>query len=303
MGHFKGLRAVLRCSLHKGQRSLENSLAADPRCKALVDNLITAYAAGNEEAAGGENLGSLARGLKNSTKFHQLFSDHVVAGFENLQATLSKLVSFRFAPQRFDSVLEVARLIILHVRPLVHALVHLSLANPNKTSWCSRMLGFFTGPNLLLLSLICELAASASRFHHRFDDPGGKPAMIAHNGCWFEGLVAELDKLFYFKNGGEPLVFSENFTGGFVQTLQRSYNLLVSESIIADGKLRFYRKGFKPEENLRRSIAQELGSIQNVVKAYLTAVDPGDFSVASSLRPFDVEHWQKHCDDSALLRP
>ena len=42
LGHFKALRAVVRCKLHKDQKSLENVLAADERCQALIDTLITA---------------------------------------------------------------------------------------------------------------------------------------------------------------------------------------------------------------------------------------------------------------------
>ena len=286
----------MRCKLHKGQKSLENALAADERCQALIDNLITAYAG---DDADGQNLGSLARGLRNSCKFQKIFCAHTVEAMENLHSTLSKMVSFRFAPQRFDTVLEVARLVILHVKPLIQSLVHLKLADPKKVAWCSRMLKCFSGPNLVLLAFICELAASASRFHHRYDDPGAKPSMIARTGEWFQGLVLELNKLFFFDHG-EPLVFSAEYSGGFTQMLQQSYNLLVSECIIADGKICFYRNGFRTPEHLRRSMAKELGSIQNVVKAYQKAIDPGDCAVASSLRPFDVEYWQQHFNDDAL---
>ena len=293
MGHLQGLRCVLRCQLHKGQRSLENAIAADDRCKMLVDGLITAYSTSSTDH------GSLARGLKN-TKLKSMFAEHCQKDIDALDGHLTKLTGFRFAAQRFDSILEVARLIVLHIRPIVHSLVHLQLSDRKYEKWCSKMLSFFTGPNLLLLSLIVELAASCSRYHHRFDNAGAKATMICKMGYWFENLKSELDRLFFFKDGSPPLVFSHDFTAGFVQTMRSSYDLLVTESIIADGKLQFYRKGLQTETSLRKHVAAELGSIQNIVRLYLQSVDPGDHAIASSLRPFDLEYWQQHFSDETL---
>ena len=294
MGHLKGLRCVLRCQLHKGQRSLENAIASDERCNILIEGLITAYATSQQDH------GSLARGLKN-TKLKNLFSEHCQKEIALLDGHLSKLTAFRFAPQRFDTILEVARLIVQHVRPIIHSLVHLRLADAVYDKWCSKMLSFFTGPNLLLLSLLAELAASCSRYHHRFDNSGSKATMICRMGYWFQLLKSELEKLFCFKDGSPPLVLSADFTAGFVHRMRASYDVLVTETIIADGKLQFYRRGLETEENLRKQVAAELGSIQNIVSLYLTSVDPGDHAIASSLRPFDLEYWRNNFSDDSLF--
>ena len=293
MGHLQGLRCVLRCALHKGQRSLESAIAADERCNMLIDGLITAYSTSSTDH------GSLARGLRN-TKLKSMFAEHCQKDIDALDGHLTKLTGFRFAAQRFDTILEVARLIVLHIRPIVHSLVHLKLSDAKYEKWGSKMLSFFTAPNLLLLSLIAELAASCSHYHHRFDNKGAKATMICKMGYWYGTLKAELDRLFTFNDGSPPLVLSPDFTAGFVQTMRTSYDLLVTETIIAGGKLQFYRKGLESETSLRKQVAAELGSIQNVMRLYLQSVDPGDHAIASSLRPFDLDYWQQHFSDETL---
>ncbi|CAE7887512.1 unnamed protein product [Symbiodinium microadriaticum] len=297
MGHLQGLRCVLRCALHKGQRSLESAIAADERCNMLIDGLITAYSTSSTDH------GSLARGLRN-TKLKSMFAEHCQKDIDALDGHLTKLTGFRFAAQRFDTILEVARLIVLHIRPIVHSLVHLKLSDAKYEKWGSKMLSFFTAPNLLLLSLIAELAASCSHYHHRFDNKGAKATMICKMGYWYGTLKAELDRLFTFNDGSPPLVLSPDFTAGFVQTMRTSYDLLVTETIIAGGKLQFYRKGLESETSLRKQVAAELGSIQNVMRLYLQSVDPGDHAIASSLRPFDLDYWQQHfSDESSTFEP
>ena len=233
-------------------------------------------------------------------KMRHLFAQNVMADIERLDSALSKMVTFRFAPQRFDTVLDVSKLIIVNVRPLVETLLQIRLMDKKKQDWCGKMLKCFEPGNLLLLAMIAELAQSASRFHHKFDNAGAVPTQIARTGYWFDGLKKELQKLFFFEEGREPLVLSRDYSAGFVELLRRTYNLMISESVIVNGKLVWYRPGVPSEALLRKQIASELGSIQNVVKLYLQALDLGDSPVASSLRPFDFAYWEENFADSAL---
>ena len=298
LGHLKGLKSILRCQLHAGQGGLEKALQSDDSCQELVKNLITAYSPSDDDG----DMGSLARAMKNSHKLRQMFHKASASAVENLEAKLQTLVSFRYAPQRFNSVLEIAQLVVLHVRPLIHTLVQIKITEPKKVKWCERMLRFFTGPKLLLLAMIAELAASAARYNHRYDNVGGQPTQVSRSAYWYATLADELERLFGFSQG-EPLVLAPQYSKGFVGILRSSYDVLVDESVVTGGHLQFYRSGLRTEDNLRKRIAAELGSTQNVVKIYLAALHPGDHSVASALRPFDTEHWLENFSDECLLKP
>ena len=301
MGHLQGLSAVLRCQLHSGQRSLEQAIASDAACKKLVDGLILAYSSDHD-------LGSLARGIKNSCRVQSVLSEHAKRSIESLDAKLQHMVKFRFAPQRFDTVLDVCRLIVLNVRAIVHTLVHLHIAekgqNQKLATWASKMLAFFNGPQLILLALLAELSSAASKYHHKFDNSSGSTlTRLAKTGFWFQCLSDELDKLFSFKDG-EPLVLSESFDAGYLQILTSHYNLLVSESYIDKEKLIFFKPGLRTESNLRTHVAQELGSIRNVVKIYLGLVAAEhQCGVAAALAPFDFSWWQSQFSDERLPGP
>ena len=298
LGHLKGLRSVLRCRLHLGQGSLEKAIAADPSCQEMVQALITAYSPASDD----NSLGSLARGFHNSSKLKHLFRENVVRAFESLDGKLKSVISFRYAAQRFDSVLDIAQLVVLHVRPIVTALLQFRIMDPKKNKWVEHLLSFFTGPKLLLLALLAEFAASASRYHHKYDNLGAQPGLVTRSAFWLQNLTEEMHRLFFFTHG-EPLVLSDHYTAGYVSIMRSSYDLLVDESVISGERLVFYRPGLRSEANLRKRLAKELGSIQNIVTLYLSSLAPGDVSVAASLKPFDVDFWQENFNDDALPEP
>ena len=66
-------------------------------------------------------------------KMRHLFAQNVMADIERLDSALSKMVTFRFAPQRFDTVLDVSKLIIVNVRPLVETLLQIRLMDRSRT--------------------------------------------------------------------------------------------------------------------------------------------------------------------------
>eukprot|EP00435_Cladocopium_sp_Y103_P014618 s2531_g3.t1 len=186
----------------------------------------------------------------------EALSENVMRDMETLDAHFKHMVKFRFAPQRFDTVLEVACIICLHVKPLVRTLVQLQINSddPRMSTWSKKMLGFFQGPHLIRLALIAELAASAAKYHHCFDMTKKGNASIP------------------WPRPGEKLVF--------------------------------YRPGAHTEMNLRKQVAVELGSIQNVAKLYLPAL-AGEHQAdyATALGPFDTEFWQVEFSDDRLPEP
>ena len=88
MGFLKGLRCILRCQMHTGQGALEKAISSDDHCRSLVENLITAYSGGTDQC---QDLGSLARALKNSVKLQGIFKDHVFTAFDKLECHLKHI--------------------------------------------------------------------------------------------------------------------------------------------------------------------------------------------------------------------
>lgn len=81
-----------------------------------------------------------------------------------------------------------------------------------------------------------QLFASASRYHHRFDNEKGKKYTWATTGVWFKQLESELKKLFSFE-GGKPLVLRDSYTHGFLQSMRLRVNLLIYEAALLQGRL------------------------------------------------------------------
>ena len=73
---FKNSKTIWRCSLHSGQKSLENILKSDQRTECLVQHLVTGF--GNPAVATEPgNMSSFARALSNSPKLRGRFRDAV----------------------------------------------------------------------------------------------------------------------------------------------------------------------------------------------------------------------------------
>ena len=80
---FKNSKTIWRCSLHSGQKSLENILKSDKRTECLVQHLVTGF--GNPAAATEPgNMSSFARALSNSPKLRGRFRDAVNKDFDVL---------------------------------------------------------------------------------------------------------------------------------------------------------------------------------------------------------------------------
>lgn len=93
----------------------------------------------------------------------------------------------------------------------------------------------------------------------------------------------------------------ENFEAGYLQILTSHYNLPISESYIDQEKLILFKPGLRSESNLRNHVAQELGSIRNVMKIYLGfSAAEHQCGVAAALAPFDFAWWQSQFSDERL---
>ena len=91
-----------------------------------------------------------------------------------------------FAPQRFDTIVEVSQGLILNVTPLVSCLVEIHKRDDRLRAWAAKMLP----KNLILLSLLAELAACPSTFCHAFDTAQEIwEAQLHHSECRTAGAT------------------------------------------------------------------------------------------------------------------
>jgi hypothetical protein len=67
------LSAILRCSLHGLQKSLENAFMNEARIKALVENFVTKF------SGGPTSPGSFARAVRNSPKLESMWGTDKLA--------------------------------------------------------------------------------------------------------------------------------------------------------------------------------------------------------------------------------
>ena len=274
----------------------------DAKIAALIEKFVSAYSSGKGEPGG------LARALKNSPRLKAKFKTEQSAWVESLDETLTKMANFSFAPQRFGTVSELSSLVIRNLNAIVRFLTELRAANDEVGQWAQRLLECICDSrNMLLLALVAELSSVATRFARRFDgvrEATQRKPHIARNAGWLLVLEDEIRRLFHFRNEEgrlqEPLVLSADFDKGFVQILQRAWNLLSAEAVIANGRLVFYKVAAKDRSEVRTWIAECLGNIHNVSKLFLDAVKGklNNVPAAASLQPFDLDHWRSQSDDA-----
>lgn len=127
------LRATLRCFTHAGQSTLENSLKSDPCIDRLLHTLIFKH--GDEH-----DRGSLARGLK-CHKVRRMFREEVAKDLGAIPELAGSLTSANFAQQRFDSILEILRLLVLRLDDVLRMLCRMATATDKDSStWAHNML-------------------------------------------------------------------------------------------------------------------------------------------------------------------
>ncbi|CAJ1356886.1 unnamed protein product [Effrenium voratum] len=304
-GTLPGLLACMRCRVHALVRSLENALASDSRVERLISSLITGYSGGHGEPGG------FGRAMKNSPRLACKLREQQVAALHQLDGAMSKLTSFRFCPQRFNTIMEVSEMIVLNVQAIFQLLVELRASGDQVAQWAQRLLSeTFTSKNLLLLALVTELSSAAVRFAHKFDgvkEPTHRSSRLARTGGWLALFKQEVNKLFSFRDDAgslqEPLVLAAAYDAGYVQLLQKQWNFLSTSSLISStGELLHHKQGTGSTARLRSFVSAEIGTIANIANVLVQAIETEcDTPIQCALAPFDIAHWTAARSDDALL--
>ena len=225
------LKSIVRCAMHCAQKSLENSIHSSAVATELLSTLVYAYSSGRH---GNESdMGGLARAIRNSEKLKDTFHRHVQA-VTDVDKIFSQAHAMNFAPQRFNTILDMMQFVSLHAGPLISMLTEVHHGDPDLRKWSKKMLQALCPDNLVLCALLAELAACAAKYCHAFDAAKkSRYTSITQTAALLLQLKQELHKLFSFQQGEsvqEPLCLSDKYSAGYLQILQRSYNLLVDQA-------------------------------------------------------------------------
>ena len=150
-----------------------------------------------------------------------------------------------------------------------------------------------------------ELSSAASKYYHKFDNSNGSTlTRLAKNRFLVSMPVRRVGQALFFQRMERafgPIRTFWTLATSYLQILTFHYNLVISQSYIDQEKLILFKPGLRSESNLRNRVAQELGSIRNVVKIYLgllAAEHECRFAAA-----FDFAWWQSQFSDERLSGP
>ena len=133
-------------------------IGADERAQHLVSTLVNGYSSGG-------HLG-FARAVPNSVKLRSLFKKQASL----VDSALKNAGSMGFAPQRFDTIMEVSTAIVLNLEAVVRTLHEVQIIDLKHKQWATDILATLSRSNLILLALLVELCRTASSYIHKFDN-------------------------------------------------------------------------------------------------------------------------------------
>ena len=313
-GAAPALRAIVRCNMHAEQRSMEESLKSNPKILRILDLLVLRFSEGRSD---GSAKGSLARALKNSDKLRASFAEKAQAQLREVlkalehseqawQGPMKARASKRAvssAPQRFDSILEALRTIILNYRAVVHFLVELS-ASPDDESdqWANALLDLLLDDETeALLPATAEFLQIGKKFVHYSEGHLSQNNLITAARDDIQ-VKEELKQMFYPDEGRVPLCISSNYTRGYYGILQQQLRSMADantgEIIImtGGGKAPPYHRRAKTHARVALEAASAMKQLQVVSELFVLG-NEADHALGMSMHPFDVLSWMKEHKD------
>lgn len=275
-------RHVGRCGMHSKQKNMENATETDPFLKELLDKLIR-----NKSDHQGLELGGLCRAVKNRERMRMNFTADVERELNQLVKDLEELGeswhgpekmptgkhTMSSAPQRFDSLLEGLRSILLNIRGVIVFLVALG------TMWAQALLHLFMRPEFeTALPALAEFLEIGRRYVHK--DEGHDPDKSNLINSWsnFLDMEKDLNEMFHGDEDRPPLLASDKYTKGYYQLMQKSLNSLAAEGgdnvcyrSSRSGVL--FRRAHPTEEQEATSLAHISKRMQIVCEVFLKACE------------------------------
>ena len=136
----------------------------------VIGALITNYSGSGQKDKKQVMLGGFARAVRNSTRLAAMFSERTAEELDSLLAAGScHGHGMNFAPQRFDTILQMSSKLLLRLVPVIRTLTDIQVRDPTLSKWASSLLQVMTAENLIMFALLAELCQVASSFHHKFE--------------------------------------------------------------------------------------------------------------------------------------
>ena len=267
------LRHAGRCGMHSKQRNMETSSDSDAFLKELLDMLIRSK--GDEKKA----LGGLCRAVKNRDRMRMNFAADVESELDQLVKDLGGLGevwngpvqmptgkhTLSSAPQRFDSLLEGLRSILMNIRGVIVFLVKLG------TEWAQALLNLFMRPEFeAALPGLAEFLEIVRRYVHKDEGHDPDKSNLIHAWSNFLHMKNDLKKMFFGDEDRPPLLASDKYTKGYYQVMQTSLNSLGDDVCYRNGTGHVLFHRTRPtEEQEATNLTHILKRMQSVCEVFL----------------------------------
>ena len=172
--------------------------------------------------------------------------------------------SISSAPQRFDSLLEALRTIILNFRAVLKFLV--SFRGP----WAERLLVKLAEEETeVALPVLCEYLEIGSRYVHKDEGHRSEASNLLTAYSDFIHMKEEFDRMFSGPSGEPPRCTSPAYTRGYYQILKKQLASLHEDFCFraSTGEVLYSRRK-KSEEEEATTIARVMKKMQHVIQVF-----------------------------------
>jgi hypothetical protein len=224
------LRVIHRCNMHAEQRSMESALKSNPKINRMLNLLVLQFSEGRCDAKG-----ALSRALRNSDKLRSKFGKKAQEKLQAVQKALQDTEqawmgpktapcgkhAVSSAPQRFDSILEALRTIILNYLAVVEFLVELHASGDDCQGWSEELQKFLLeGETESSLPATAEFLQIAKKYVHYSEGHLSQNNLItaARDDI---AVKAELQQMFSPGEDGVPFCISSRYSRGYYAILQQ----------------------------------------------------------------------------------
>ena len=173
------------------------------------------------------------------------------------------------APQRFDSLLEGLRSILLNIRGVVVFLVS------HGSDWAQKLLRLFMREEFeAALPALAEFLEIGRRHVHKDEGHDPEKSNLINSWSNFLDMKKELNKMFRGDEDRPPLLASAKYTKGYYQLMQKSLNSLGEHVCYRSGSGEaLFRRAHPTEEQEATSLALISKRMQLVSEVFLEACE------------------------------
>ena len=313
-GAAPALRAIQRCNMHAEQRSMENALKSIPKIHRILGLLVLKFSEGKSD-----KKGALSRALRNSDRLRSKFGRKAQEKLRAVQNALEKTEeawmgpknapcgkhAVSSAPQRFDSILEALRTIILNFLAVVEFLVQLQAAEDDSDEWAKELQELMLEEETeALLPASAEFLQISKKYVHYSEGHLSQNNLITAARDEI-AMKKEFEHMFYPGEDGVPFCVSSQYSRGYYALLQQQIRSACDdkgELIIMPGTGRTgYHRRAKNDVQAAQEASSAMKQMQVVVGLFIKG-NEADHTLGRSIHPFDVVSWAKEGKDEDLER-